>query len=90
MVKRMEMLQDEQIIASKTVGEYRFDGFGVVRQPEPAARFSQTPASIRRPAPQLGEHSIEILDQLGMNQDAVERLIETGVLVAGKSKSNNN
>jgi crotonobetainyl-CoA:carnitine CoA-transferase CaiB-like acyl-CoA transferase len=38
---------------------------GRLRQARPAARFSKTPAGIRRGAPALGEHTQEILSELG-------------------------
>ena len=46
----------------------------------PPYRFSETPASIRRHAPRLGEHSDEILAEAGFARDEVERLRESGVV----------
>jgi crotonobetainyl-CoA:carnitine CoA-transferase CaiB-like acyl-CoA transferase len=43
-------------------------------------RLSATPGALRRPAPALGEHSAELLRELGCPEDEIERLIETGVL----------
>ena len=37
-------------------------------------QFDGTPASIRRPPPRLGEHTIEVLGQLGLNDAAIENL----------------
>jgi alpha-methylacyl-CoA racemase len=42
-----------------------------VSQPAPAPRFSATPGAIRRPPPQPGEHTDEILRGLGQDPDAL-------------------
>jgi len=47
----------------------------------PPWRFSRTPASIRRPAPLLGEHNRYVLNELlGLPDEEVERLVEEGVV----------
>lgn len=43
-------------------------------QPAPAPRFSRTPGAIRRPPPQPGEHTDEVLRELGLDPDAVAHL----------------
>ena len=40
--------------------------FGIT-QPGPAPRFSRTPGSIRRPPPQPGEHTVEVLKEWGIS-----------------------
>ncbi len=64
-LKRHEMLDHEQILTNGILQEFEHDGLGQVRQARPAARFAETPAEIRRPAPQLGQHNEEILAELG-------------------------
>ncbi len=64
-LRRHEVIEHEQILTNETVEEFDHEGLGRVRQARPAARFSLTPAEIRRPAPQLGQHNEEILAELG-------------------------
>lgn len=49
--------------------------------PAPAPRLSRTPGAVRRPAPRPGEHTDEVLAELGRAADDVARLRERGVVV---------
>jgi alpha-methylacyl-CoA racemase len=55
------------------------DDFGVT-QPAPAPRFSRTAGSIDRPPPRPGEHTDEVLAELGLDEAAVAALREAGVV----------
>ena len=46
----------------------------------PPARFSATPASVRRPAPLAGQHTREVLADAGLTDPEITRLAEAGVL----------
>lgn len=43
-------------------------------------RMSQTPGAIRRPAPLIGEHSREILGEIGYDPATLDRLLESGAI----------
>jgi crotonobetainyl-CoA:carnitine CoA-transferase CaiB-like acyl-CoA transferase len=43
-------------------------------------RLSDTPGKLRRPAPELGEHTEEILGQLGVDRAALEALAAEGIV----------
>src|ERR1700756_2641215 len=43
-------------------------------------RLSNTPGRLRRAAPKLGEHSVEILGTLGLDRAELERLARDGVI----------
>jgi crotonobetainyl-CoA:carnitine CoA-transferase CaiB-like acyl-CoA transferase len=43
-------------------------------------RLSDTPGKLRRPAPELGEHTEEILGQLGVDRAALEALAVEGIV----------
>ena len=55
---------------------------GKIRQARPSARFSDTPAEIRRMPPRLGEHSRAILREAGFTEDDVASMIEKKVVGA--------
>ncbi|HJQ59116.1 MAG TPA: CoA transferase [Vineibacter sp.] len=50
---------------------------GKVRQARPPARFSESPANIRRMAPRLGEHSREVLKEAGYSDAEIASLVES-------------
>jgi crotonobetainyl-CoA:carnitine CoA-transferase CaiB-like acyl-CoA transferase len=43
-------------------------------------RLSETPGRLRSPAPALGEHTLEILDALGLDPAAIDGLAQDGVI----------
>jgi alpha-methylacyl-CoA racemase len=51
-----------------------------VPQPAPAPRFSGTPATVDRPPPQPGEHTDDVLAELGYDGDAVDGLRRAGTV----------
>ena len=51
---------------------------GVV-QPAPAPRFGRTPAAHPRPAPKVGEHTAQVLEEAGFSAADVQALVAAGV-----------
>ncbi|HEY2619905.1 MAG TPA: CoA transferase, partial [Acetobacteraceae bacterium] len=62
---RSRMIEHPQVVANGIVVETEHPGAGRLRQARPAARFSATPTSMRRGGPALGEHTDEILAEIG-------------------------
>jgi crotonobetainyl-CoA:carnitine CoA-transferase CaiB-like acyl-CoA transferase len=62
-------------VARGIIAEFDQPMGGRVRQPKPAARFSVNEAVIGGPAPRVGEHSREVLRELGYDESAIDRMI---------------
>ena len=77
---REEVISHPQIQANDLIHEYDHPIAGRIRQPRPAAQFDQTPSGIQRPAPGLGQHSAEILAELGYSEAQISALVNEGVL----------
>lgn len=66
-LQRHEVFDHEQIRANEMVEEFDHPVAGRIRQPRPAARFDKTPAAMQRHAPTLGQHTRELLEELGVD-----------------------
>ena len=75
-----ELVDDPQIRHNGTFVEYDHPTEGRVKTPGFPIRFSKTPSQIDRGAPLVGEHSREVLTELGLDGDAIDRLVASGVV----------
>jgi len=76
------LVDDEQIKHNGTFIEYEHPTEGLVKTPGFPYRLSETPARIDRGAPLTGEHTREILAELGVDGVRIDELLGAGVLAA--------
>jgi crotonobetainyl-CoA:carnitine CoA-transferase CaiB-like acyl-CoA transferase len=69
-----------QVVANGTLVELEHPHCGAIRVPRPVERFDVTPSTIRTLAPLLGEHTDEVLEELGHDAATREKLRADGVL----------
>jgi crotonobetainyl-CoA:carnitine CoA-transferase CaiB-like acyl-CoA transferase len=78
-----QALESEHARANDMVTSVVHPVAGPFRMVAPPLRLSATPASVRRPAPLLGEHSRDVLADAGFGADEIDGLVESGVVVDG-------
>ncbi len=84
LLTRLDLLDDAQIHENHTIQIYEFEGHGKIRQARPAAIFEGTPSEVKSPAPQLGEHSLEILESAGLSKAEFSELERAGAVALPK------
>jgi crotonobetainyl-CoA:carnitine CoA-transferase CaiB-like acyl-CoA transferase len=75
-----DIARHPQVEVNGTVVELVHPHCGPLRLPRPVERFERTPSTIRSLAPLLGEHSDEVLAEIGLAADELASLREEGVL----------
>ena len=60
---------------------------GTLRLPKFPVNFGSTPASIRRHAPRLGEHTEEVLREAGLSDEEIARLTANGAAMTAEQAS---
>ena len=83
-LRRGEIIHNEQVVARGIITEFDQPTVGRVRQPKPAARFELNESAIGGPAPRIGEHSREVLAQLGYDERAIDKMVsDKAIRLAG-------
>lgn len=76
-----EVFEDPQIQARQMVVETEHPELGKVKEVGVALKMSGTPGSVRRAAPYRGEHTDEVLRELGLSEAQIRHLRAKGVVV---------
>jgi crotonobetainyl-CoA:carnitine CoA-transferase CaiB-like acyl-CoA transferase len=62
------------------ITSYEHPVAGTVKVVAPATKLSETPATIDRPAPLVGQHSRTILREFGYADDYIEDYVRKGIV----------
>jgi formyl-CoA transferase len=76
-----ELWDDPQVEANSYVVEYDHTLLGPLRGNAPVVSMSATPTRVQRASPALGEHTEEVLTELGFTADEVSGFRAQGVIV---------
>ena len=77
---RTDVISHPQILAEQIIAESEHPIAGRLRQARPAALFSGTPTEHRHGGPGLGQHTDEILGDLGYSADEIAALRRDGII----------
>ena len=76
-----EVIADPQALANNFFEEVEHPVAGPTKIVTTPVKFDQTPAALRRAAPETGQHTEEVLLELGYNWDDIARFKEEGVIL---------
>jgi crotonobetainyl-CoA:carnitine CoA-transferase CaiB-like acyl-CoA transferase len=82
-----QFVEDPHVVERELLADYPDSEMGNLPMHHPVPRFFRTPASIRMPAPRLGEHNRELLRGLGLSNTDYEELLKSGVAAEADSQS---
>jgi crotonobetainyl-CoA:carnitine CoA-transferase CaiB-like acyl-CoA transferase len=68
--------------AARLVAEYDHPLYGAMAQPGAFWAFGDLDVRLDKAPPALGEHSVEILEEVGFSREEIERLLSAGVVAA--------
>jgi crotonobetainyl-CoA:carnitine CoA-transferase CaiB-like acyl-CoA transferase len=80
-----QILEDPHVIEREILADYDDADLGAFPMHPVVPRFSDTPGSIRSPAPRLGEHNRALLAELGVTEEEYAAMLASGLAVEAKS-----
>jgi crotonobetainyl-CoA:carnitine CoA-transferase CaiB-like acyl-CoA transferase len=71
----IDLQDDPQVLDNKYVMDFDHPAHGPIKIVGPPFHFSETPAEVRRPAPEFGQHTEEVLMEVcGYTWEEMEKL----------------
>ncbi len=84
-----QILRDPHFIERAVIADYPDDDLGALPMHHPVPRLASTPASVRTPAPALGQHNEALLAEVGLLGADVEALYDAGVICRDEDGAGN-
>lgn len=78
-----QIMEDPHILERELIADYPDSEVGQFPMHHVVPRLGGTPASIRTPAPKIGEHNRALLRELGIDEAAYARLLAEGAATEG-------
>jgi crotonobetainyl-CoA:carnitine CoA-transferase CaiB-like acyl-CoA transferase len=75
-----KVVKEEQVAARDMIVEVEHPTAGKIRMAGLPVKLSANPGSIRRHAPLLGEHSAEVLGEIGLSEERIRALLARGII----------
>ena len=75
-----DLATDPQVVENGMLTEFEHPTFGTLQMVSPAVNLSETPGSIRSPAPEFSQHTEEVLLEAGYSWEEIERLRSSGAI----------
>jgi crotonobetainyl-CoA:carnitine CoA-transferase CaiB-like acyl-CoA transferase len=79
-VSPLDVTHDEQALANDFFGEMDIAGHGKIKVLNNPIKLSKTPAGIKCRAPELGEHTAELLAGMGYMPEEIAKMKEKGIV----------
>lgn len=79
------VMADEQVRAVEMVSTVEHPDLGPTPMLRGPLHVDGTPTAVSRPAPRLGEHSREVMQETGLAESEIDRMVACGVLITDES-----
>ena len=73
------LVEDDHLNAVGFFPQYEHPTEGRIRTLAPVGRYSETPPGIHRLPPRIGEHSAEVLREVGYDDEAIDDMLRKGI-----------
>lgn len=75
-----DLVHDPQVLANDYITDFTHPSWGPIKVVGIPVKFSRTPGSLRRAAPEFGQHTEEVLLEIGYSWEEIDRLRAEEVL----------